>query len=156
MWFTLAHRGRSGAARRGEREGSHDGARTRWLVAAAATLALAVPVQAASAHRADFMFTGDVAKQVGAYQDGTSIFTQRAPDTPGSFTLVGHNPLESRGMNAAIAVNKGFVYAGSRTDGSNGRHAGRDHDRRRAQPGGSQDRGDDGAAAGGQPAGVLA
>ncbi len=67
------------------------------------------------------MFTGDVAKQVGAYQDGTSIFTQRAPDTPGSFTLVGHNPLESRGMNAAIAVNKGFVYAGSRTDGSNGR-----------------------------------
>ena len=97
------------------------GARTRWLVGAAATLALAVPVGTASAHRADFMFTGDVAKQVGAYQDGTSIFTQRAPDTPGSFTLVGHNPLESRGMNAAIAVNKGFVYAGSRTDGSNGR-----------------------------------
>ena len=96
------------------------GARTRWLVAAA-TIALAVPVGTASAHRADFMFTGDTAKQVGAYQDGTSIFTQRAPDTPGSFTLVGHNPLESRGMNAAIAVNKGFVYAGSRTDGSNGR-----------------------------------
>jgi hypothetical protein len=96
------------------------GARTRWLVAAA-TVALAVPVGTASAHRADFMFTGDVAKQVGAYQDGTSIFTQREADTPGSFTLVGHNPLESRGMNAAIAVNKGFVYIGSRTDGSNGR-----------------------------------
>ena len=96
------------------------GTRTRWT-AAAVTLALAVPVGTASAHRADFTFTGDAAKQVGAYQDGTSIFTQRAADTPGAFTLVGHNPLESRGMNAAIAVNKGFVYIGSRTDGSNGR-----------------------------------
>lgn len=90
-------------------------------MAAAVTVALAVPVGTASAHRADFMFTGDAAKQVGAYQDGTSIFTQRTADTPGAFTLVGHNPLESRGMNAAIAVNKGFVYVGSRTDGSNGR-----------------------------------
>ena len=102
------------------------GARTRWLVGAAATLALAVPVATASAHRADFMFTGDVAKQVGAYQDGTSMFTQRAPDTPGSFTLVGHEPLESRGMNAAIAVHKRYVYVGSRTDGknNNANHAG--------------------------------
>jgi hypothetical protein len=90
-------------------------------MAAAVTLALAVPVGTASAHRADIMFSGDVAKQVGAYQDGTSIFTQRAADTPGAFTLVGHNPLESRGMNAAIAVHKSFVYIGSRTDGSNGR-----------------------------------
>jgi hypothetical protein len=96
------------------------GTRTRWL-AAAATFALAVPVGTASAHRADFMFTGDVAKQVGAYQDGTSIFTQREADTPGQFTVVAHEPLESRGMNAAIAVNKGFVYAGSRTDGSQNR-----------------------------------
>ncbi|RKQ90262.1 LVIVD repeat-containing protein [Solirubrobacter pauli] len=67
------------------------------------------------------MFTGDVARQIGAYQGGASMFMQRAPETPGALTLVGHNPLENRGMNAAIAVNKGFVYVGSRTDGSQGR-----------------------------------
>jgi hypothetical protein len=67
------------------------------------------------------MFTGDVAQQIGAYQGGASMFMQRAPDTPGALSLVGHEPLENRGMNAAIAVNKGFVYVGSRTDGSSGR-----------------------------------
>ncbi|MBE2320657.1 hypothetical protein DVA67_032150 [Solirubrobacter sp. CPCC 204708] len=90
-------------------------------MAAAVTLALAVPVGTASAHRADFSFSGEAVKQVGAYEDGASIFTQRAPDTPGAFSLVGHHDLQSRGMNAAIAVNKGWVYVGSRTDGSNGR-----------------------------------
>ncbi|MDA0179305.1 hypothetical protein OJ997_03265 [Solirubrobacter phytolaccae] len=82
---------------------------------------MAVPVATAGAHSADFMFTGDVAQQIGAYQGGAGMFMQRAPDTPGALTLVGHEPLESRGMNAAIAVNKGFVYVGSRTDGSAGR-----------------------------------
>jgi len=97
------------------------GARTRGVAGAVATLALAVPVATAGAHSADFAFSGAVAQQIGAYQGGASMFMQRAPDTPGAFTLVGHNPLENRGMNAAIAVNKGFVYVGSRTDGSNGR-----------------------------------
>lgn len=97
------------------------GASARWTAAAVATLALAVPVGTAGAHSADFMFTGDVAKQIGAYQGGAGMFMQRAPDTPGQLALVGHEPLENRGMNAAIAVNKGLVYVGSRTDGSAGR-----------------------------------
>lgn len=51
---------------------------------------------------------------------------QREVDTPGSFTLVGHEPLLGRGMNAAIAVHKRHVYIGSRTDGknNNANHAG--------------------------------
>ena len=35
----------------------------------------------------------------------------------GAFTLVGHEPLMSRGMNAAIAVHGDYAYIGSRTDG---------------------------------------
>ncbi|MGH2750567.1 MAG: LVIVD repeat-containing protein [Actinomycetota bacterium] len=34
------------------------------------------------------------------------------------FELVGHDPLFSRGMNAALAVHDDYVYVGSRTDGS--------------------------------------
>ncbi len=34
------------------------------------------------------------------------------------FKLVGHDPLFSRGMNAALAVHDDYVYVGSRTDGS--------------------------------------
>jgi hypothetical protein len=37
---------------------------------------------------------------------------------PGSFELVGHDPLMSRGMNAALAVYGNYAYVGSRTDGS--------------------------------------
>ena len=36
----------------------------------------------------------------------------------GSFELVGHSPLLSRGMNAAIAIHGDYAYIGSRTDGS--------------------------------------
>src|ERR671911_15878 len=39
-----------------------------------------------------------------------------APST-GAFALVGHEPLMSRGMNAAIAVHGDYAYIGSRTDG---------------------------------------
>jgi LVIVD repeat len=38
-------------------------------------------------------------------------------NAPGSFELVGHNSLEMRGMNAAIAVKGDYAYIGSRTDG---------------------------------------
>ena len=41
------------------------------------------------------------------------------PGTSRNFTLVGHNPLFDRGMNAAQAVFDNFVYIGNRTDGSN-------------------------------------
>jgi hypothetical protein len=43
-------------------------------------------------------------------------------DLPGSLRVVGHEPLFSRGMNAALAVAGDYVYVGSRTDGSP-RHA---------------------------------
>ncbi|HEV2814237.1 MAG TPA: hypothetical protein VGW10_13365 [Solirubrobacteraceae bacterium] len=36
---------------------------------------------------------------------------------PGGFELVGHDPLRSRGMNAALAVHGNYAYVGSRTDG---------------------------------------
>jgi hypothetical protein len=39
--------------------------------------------------------------------------------TPGSFELLGHEPLLNRGMNAAIALHGDYAYIGSRTDGSN-------------------------------------
>ena len=39
--------------------------------------------------------------------------------TPGKLTLVGHNPLINRGMNAAGALHGDYMYIGSRTDGSN-------------------------------------
>ncbi|HEX8067964.1 MAG TPA: hypothetical protein VF520_15715 [Thermoleophilaceae bacterium] len=37
---------------------------------------------------------------------------------PGSFDQVGHNALESRGVNAGLAVHGRYAYVGSRTDGS--------------------------------------
>ncbi len=39
---------------------------------------------------------------------------------PGKFTLVGHEPLFGRGMNAALAVFGKHVYIGNRTDGTPG------------------------------------
>lgn len=38
----------------------------------------------------------------------------------GSVTLIGHDPLFARGMNAALALSRDFAYVGSRTDGSRG------------------------------------
>src|SRR5262245_25570511 len=103
------------------------------LVAAVAVLGLAVPVATAQGHPADWMYSpGNVPKQFG----GASIamFMQREEALPGSFELIGKNPLAGvgqddgqtgRGMNAAIAVHKRYVYVGSRTDAknSNANHA---------------------------------
>ena len=94
------------------------GSRSRWIVGVI-TVALAVPVAAAQGHPADWMYTGEGAKQIGATSGGISTFMQRQAaeaNLPGAFTLVGHQPLLNRGMNAAIAVHKDHVYAGSRTD----------------------------------------
>ena len=41
------------------------------------------------------------------------------PGTALNFQLVGHNALFNRGMNAALALYKNFVYVGNRTDASN-------------------------------------
>lgn len=43
-----------------------------------------------------------------------------ATSGPGQFTLVGHDPLFGRGMNAALALYGTHVYVGNRTDGSPG------------------------------------
>src|SRR5215813_7073038 len=40
------------------------------------------------------------------------------PGTSSNFTLVGHDPLFNRGMNAALAIYGHYVYVGNRTDGS--------------------------------------
>src|SRR5258706_6713636 len=40
------------------------------------------------------------------------------PGTSSNFTLVGHDPLFNRGMNADLATYGHFVYIGNRTDGS--------------------------------------
>jgi hypothetical protein len=42
----------------------------------------------------------------------------QVPGTASNFALVGHNPLANRGMNAAPALYRNFVYVGNRTDGS--------------------------------------
>ena len=110
--------------------------RTR-LIAAVAVLGLAVPVATAQGHPADWMYdAGNVAKQIGGKTTaGASLFMQREAALPGSFELVGSNPLwmpgmaagaEGRGMNAAMAVHKNYVYIGSRTDAknNNANHAG--------------------------------
>src|SRR5687768_8482042 len=51
---------------------------------------------------------GDVVVGPGGGTPGTSL----------SFTLVGHNALFDRGMNAALAMFDHYVYVGNRTDGS--------------------------------------
>jgi hypothetical protein len=107
------------------------------VAAAVAAIALAGPVAAAHAHPADWMYTpGAIAKQIGGRMTGgAAMFMQRQETLPGSFEVVGKNPLAGigqdtadtgRGMNAAIAVHKNYVYVGSRTDAknNNANHAG--------------------------------
>jgi LVIVD repeat-containing protein len=56
-----------------------------------------------------------------AMSAGTARPTISHSALPGRLKQVGHNPLMSRGMNAAIALNGDYAYVGSRTDGG---HAG--------------------------------
>jgi hypothetical protein len=94
---------------------------------AAALLVPAAPAVADTAH--------DVAplpaQDVGPVTDSSpaaetllpaSLETASTSDTkgPGRFTLVGHEPLFGRGMNAAPAVYGKHVYVGNRTDGTPG------------------------------------
>jgi hypothetical protein len=46
-----------------------------------------------------------------------NVVVADAAAAKGEFELVGHEPLMNRGMNAALAVHKGYAYVGSRTDG---------------------------------------
>ena len=56
-----------------------------------------------------------VAAPIGGAGAATEpIARQDAPEA--SFELVGHSPLNNRGMNAALAVKGNYAYVGSRTD----------------------------------------
>src|SRR4051794_22647440 len=135
MWLTSLHWVRFQGR---HTEGSHKERDMRRLVVGAGVAAmLAVPVGVAEGHPADWMYSpGAVAKQIGGrLAGGAGMFMQREEALPGSFELVGHDPLrmpdmpmgvEGRGMNAAIAVQGRYVYVGSRTDGknNNANHAG--------------------------------
>jgi hypothetical protein len=96
----------------------------RWIGAVAAVV-LAVPVATAQGHPADW---SNIAAHAGpGAPPGIATFNARqTAELPGSFTEIGHEPLMGRGMNAAIAVHKNYVYIGSRTDADNGNanHAG--------------------------------
>src|SRR3954469_1916396 len=93
----------------------------RLVLVAGVAAMLAVPVGVAQAHPADWMYSpGAVAKQIGGrLAGGAGLFMMRDEALPGSFEMIGHEPLMDRGMNAAIAVNGRYVYVGSRTDGKN-------------------------------------
>src|SRR3989442_1795933 len=73
-----------------------------------ATLRFAVPILFLAAVAAESA-TSQVVVGLGGGPPGTSQ----------NFTLVGHNPLFNRGMNAALAIFDHFVYIGNRSDGSN-------------------------------------
>jgi hypothetical protein len=75
------------------------------LLAALGVFTLAVALVAVAAPRTTF-----AAVNVGL-GGGT-------PGTSANFTLVGHDPLFNRGMNAALAIFGHYVYVGNRTDGS--------------------------------------
>ncbi len=81
------------------------------LLASSALLAVA-PV-AISAHATPR------AVRVAAQPDGVTAGPGGGtPGTSMNFQLVGHDPLFGRGMNAALAIYRNFVYIGNRTDGS--------------------------------------
>lgn len=50
----------------------------------------------------------------------TSDGQQDESEHPGQFEIVGHEPLNNRGMNASLAVHGDHAYVGSRTDGKAG------------------------------------
>jgi hypothetical protein len=82
--------------------------RSRLVVAMMAATALLMPAGAYSA-----------AAATSGIQAATSSVPPAIPGTSSNFTLVGHNPLYHRGMNAAAAIFGNYLYVGNRSDGSN-------------------------------------
>jgi LVIVD repeat len=60
-----------------------------------------------------------LATTTSAHADTTVAPGGGVPETSSNFVLVGHNALFNRGMNAAPAIYKHFLYVGNRSDGSN-------------------------------------
>jgi hypothetical protein len=80
----------------------------------------------AVSHPAPWLLAALLTACTGAVPDEASPSQSATPqELLGSLTLVGHEPLFDRGMNAGLAVWNDFAYVGSRTDGSKGHpHAG--------------------------------
>jgi len=81
----------------------HVTVRRRRLLAGAVAVAAAVAVPSAAQGMTDTVGRGG----------GT-------PGTAANFQLIGHNPLFNRGMNAAPAIYRNYIYVGNRTDSSDG------------------------------------
>ncbi len=88
---------------------------TVLVLVALTTAALPMMASDACAHALD----RDLCLESLAAASGVEPLTGPGLPSPVSngFELVGHNPLLSRGMNAAPAVHGDYVYVGSRTDG---------------------------------------
>ena len=114
------------------------GSRSRWIVAVA-TVALAVPVATAQGHPAGLhVRPGEAAKQIGGHgrrrqhvpaargRGHARLVHAGRPRSAQAEQLPANPTAPARGMNAAIAVHKNYVYVGSRTDGknNNANHAG--------------------------------
>jgi len=56
----------------------------------------------------------------GTTEDRATRVERTQPGRARNFRLVGHSPLLARGMNAAPAMYRNFVYVGNRTDGAPG------------------------------------
>lgn len=86
--------------------------------------AVAQPATTAAAQPAATTGKQPAATTVAENQPATTSSGTNGPQTvsrqpaTGSFDLVGHTPLLSRGMNAAFALYGHYAYVGSRTDGN--------------------------------------
>ncbi len=60
----------------------------------------------------------------GTRADASKHAASRGASVASNFEVVGHDPLRRRGMNAAPAVFRNWLYVGSRTDASAGRRGG--------------------------------
>ncbi|HEV2061510.1 MAG TPA: hypothetical protein VGR12_01550, partial [Solirubrobacteraceae bacterium] len=103
----------------------------RHVVAAVALLAL-VAAPAAQAHddsSPDLPLPGLTKHLLPAFPDqpprsASEIRAATRRDAPGQFELVGHSPLNNRGMNAALAVWGDYAYVGNRSDATQSPNAG--------------------------------
>ena len=104
----------------------------RACVAAIAFAAIALLPASAGAHPADCTTAVAEAPTTDRFADWGGCGNQTswgaqpskrarvAHGKRGSIRQVGHEPLEGRGMNAALAIHEDYAYVGSRTDGGHG------------------------------------
>jgi LVIVD repeat-containing protein len=104
----------------------------RHLSAVAAALAVLAAPATAAAHdesSPDLPLPGLTRHMLPAFpkqkaRTAAEIRAVTRRDTSGSFELVGHSPLNNRGMNAALAVFGDYAYVGNRSDATQSPNAG--------------------------------